>query len=40
MCGRRQMWSKRLLASWQRRVRMPVAPGTFQRMPESFKRWW
>jgi hypothetical protein len=31
--GHCQIWFQRLLASWQRRVMMPVAPGTAQRMP-------
>src|SRR5262249_7647115 len=39
MWGRCQICSQRLLASWQRRVAMLVAPGTVQRMPESLSRW-
>ena len=38
LCGCVQMWSKRPLAWWQRRVRIAVAPGMFQRMPDSFRR--
>src|SRR5450755_2158134 len=33
-----QISSQRPLACWQRRVRMPVAPGWDQCMPESFRR--
>jgi hypothetical protein len=32
------MWSKRPLAWWQRRVRIAVAPGMFQRMPDISSR--
>ena len=37
--GRIQMCSQRLLASWHLRVRMPVAPGSVQRMPDNLSRW-
>jgi len=36
--GRCQISSQLPLASWQRNVAMPVAPGMVQRMPDSFSR--
>jgi hypothetical protein len=30
---------QRPLAWWQRKVRMPVAAGMFQRMPDNLRRW-
>src|SRR5512135_3172317 len=34
-----QIWSSGLLACWQRRVVMALAPATVQCMPESLSRW-
>ena len=34
-----QIWSSGLLACWQRRVVMALAPATVQCMPDSLRRW-